>query len=55
MLKYNNMNSWVDTIWDALQVCHGDDLNPEDREQWDEICTAMAWIAEELGVEVEEN
>ena len=26
----------------------------EDREQWDNICTAMAWVAEELDVEQED-
>ena len=45
---------WITQIWGAL---HGfrEDCIPEGEkaydEQWDEICTAMAWIQEELGVE----
>jgi hypothetical protein len=46
--------SWLETVWDAL---HGfrEDCIPEgdsdfDR-QWDDICTAMAWLAEELGAD----
>lgn len=43
-------NSWLETIWDAL---HGyrEDCIPGDEAYdhiWDDICTAMAWISEEL-------
>lgn len=52
-LKANDKQSWIDTIWDALQA-HRETNIPEGvteyDEQWDEICTAMAWIAEELGL-----
>lgn len=54
MLTHGNRASWLDTIWNALDVWHGGELNPENREQWDDICTAMAWIAEELNVEMED-
>ena len=42
--------SWMETIWDAL---HGyrENCLPESEEYdhiWDDICTAMAWIGEEL-------
>jgi hypothetical protein len=41
-------------IWEALQAVR-DDLIPEGDEsydeQWEEICTSMAWIEEALGVE----
>ncbi len=44
----------VEVVWEALfavredLISEGDDAN--DR-QWDEICTAMAWIEDELGLE----
>ena len=43
-------DSWFETIWDAL---HGyrENCIPEDEEYdpiWDDICTAMAWITEEI-------
>ena len=51
----NDIRSWVDTVWHAL---HGyrEDCIPESGdatydEEWSDICTAMAWIQEELGVE----
>lgn len=47
-LERDDMNSWVDTIWDAL---HENDELEKDTERWDDICTAMAWISEELGVQ----
>jgi hypothetical protein len=42
--------SWLETIWDAL---HGyrENCIPESEEYdhiWDDICTAMAWITEEI-------
>jgi hypothetical protein len=42
--------SWLETIWDAL---HGyrENCIPEGEEYdpiWDDICTAMAWIEEEM-------
>ena len=50
-LTKGNTESWFETIWDAL---HGyrEDCIPEDHEvyeeQWSDICTAMAWLREEL-------
>jgi hypothetical protein len=54
MLTHGDRASWLKTIWNALGVWHGDELDPEDEEQWCDICTAMAWIAEELNVEMED-
>jgi hypothetical protein len=54
MLTHNNKASWIATVWNTLEMWHGDELDPEDREQWDDICTAMAWIAEELDIVVED-
>lgn len=48
-----NKSSWLVEIWDALEdfrdtcIPEGDPLNDA---RWDDICTAMAWIAEELGI-----
>ena len=50
-LTRGDTDSWFETIWDAL---HGyrEDCIPEDHEvyeeQWSDICTAMAWIREEV-------
>lgn len=52
-LTYSDRESWLETIWDALQEFRDVNIpegNPTHDEQWDDICTAMAWIAEELGV-----
>jgi hypothetical protein len=44
-------------VWNALEgyredcIPEGDDLYDE---QWNDICTAMAWIAEELEISNEE-
>ena len=49
-LHKNETASWLETVWDALQGFREDCISTDD-EQWDEICTAMAWITEELGFE----
>ena len=47
-------HTWVETVWGALHA-YREDLIPEGDEmyddQWDDICSAMGWISEELGVE----
>lgn len=47
-------NTWVETVWGALHA-YREDLIPEGDEmyddQWDDICSAMGWISETLGVE----
>lgn len=44
----------LEIIWDAL-AAYREDLIPEGDEiydkEWDDICTAMAWITEDLGLE----
>ena len=56
-LKANDPVSWLVTVWDALEgyrencIPEGHDLYDE---QWNDICTAMAWIAEELEITNEE-
>lgn len=51
-MKRNDTLSHLNTLWDALH-CYRDCLIPEGDEmydqEWDELCTAMAWIAEDLG------
>lgn len=56
MLTYGNKASWLNTIWDALDEWQDMrwDVTPKDKERWDSIVTAMAWIAEELDVEQED-
>ena len=47
--KASDPESWLACLWDALEHYRGDCL-PEGEQrhdhQWDEICTAMAWIRE---------
>jgi hypothetical protein len=59
-LTANNKAAWLSTIWKALdewQDAH-EGRNAAGGEtfeaRYDDICTAMAWIAEELGVEQED-
>ena len=57
-VKFNDVESWLECVWDALQS-HRDVTIPEGKgdndAQWDEICTAMAWIREELPCPNEDN
>ncbi len=43
-LKWNDSESWFDVLWIALDRNRHDFNDAE----WDEICTSMAWIKEEL-------
>jgi hypothetical protein len=61
-LTFSNMDSWFETVWDGLYAGiefaaehrkKGEHATPFAPEQWDEICTAMAWIAEAAGHEPE--
>ena len=49
-LKNNNTKQAVDVIWNALHL-YSEVAIYFDPEEWDEICTAMAWIQEALGCE----
>jgi len=59
-LRANSPESWLETVWHALggfrENCIPEGEDNYDRE-WNEICTAMAWIREELGLpdEVEQD
>jgi len=50
----HDMKEQLNTVWDALEA-YREDLIPEGDEQfdeiWDDICTAMAFIQENLKVE----
>jgi hypothetical protein len=45
-------------VWEVLQMaredCISEDGNGPNDAQWEEVCTAMAWIAEDLGVAPED-
>ena len=51
-LTHGDRASWLEEIWKALEDWR--DAHPESDaqwdERWDEICTAMAWIGEDLDV-----
>ena len=57
-LHAQDPDSWIETIWDALhsfrehQLPEGDDKYDE---QWDDICTAMAWIDETIMGDADEE
>ncbi len=59
-LTANNKAAWLATVWEALHDWEADHeyRNAAGGEtferRYDDICTAMAWIAEELGVEQED-
>jgi len=50
-LTYNNYDSWLETIWNALEN-YREDCIPEGSEknddEWSDICTAMAWLTEHV-------
>ncbi len=57
-LTHDNVSSWLQTVWDALHGFREDcipETDPTYDKQWDEICTAMAWITEALGAADEET
>jgi hypothetical protein len=52
-LRANDIRSAIDTIWQALEAYREDcipESDPTYDEQWSDICTAMAWIQEDLNV-----
>jgi len=55
-MNRNNSREHIEVIWDALHA-YREDLIPEGDPQYDEIwsdvCTAMAWIQEDLNVKEE--
>lgn len=52
----SNTASWLDCIWEALHA-YREELIPEGEavydEEWSDLCTAMAWLREELELEEE--
>ena len=49
-LTRDNQESHLATIWEALVALEDAVATPEPFAQWDDICTAMAWIREDLGL-----
>lgn len=46
----------IEVIWEALEAYRSDLIpegDPQYDEIWSDVCTAMAWIQEDLGVEEE--
>ena len=41
-LRFSNVNSWTDVIWEALEKHEFPD------HEWNEIATAMGWIEDNL-------
>jgi hypothetical protein len=55
-LNAHDPATWLDVIWNALHS-HRETCIPEGEpaydDEWSDICTAMAWIAESLGLSEE--
>ena len=50
-LTNNDKQSWLEPIWHALHAYREDCIAGSSYDaEWDDICTAMAWITEELGL-----
>lgn len=55
-MTQNNSESWLKVIWAALDNYRENNIPQGDEsydETWDELCTAMAWVREELGLSSE--
>ena len=46
-LTNTDKSTWIETLWMALEDYRENCISTDDS-QWDEICTAMAWISDEL-------
>ena len=52
-LHAQDARSWTNTIWGALHDYRENSIpesDPTYDDQWGDICSAMAWIQEALGV-----
>ena len=49
-LTHGNPASWIAIVWNALDGTSEVDKNRNEDDEWDEVCTAMAWIQAEIGV-----
>ena len=51
-LRSDDQSTHLKCIWDALhgyrEPCIPPDISSGYDEEWDDICTAMAWITEDL-------
>lgn len=55
-LHAHDVESWFQTIWAALhagQEAEGNLGTPENTEEWNDICTAMAWLKEQVEIKDE--
>lgn len=53
-LTHADRTTWLETLWEALQTYRAFSLtegDPAADRQWDDLCTAMAWISEDLGID----
>ncbi len=53
-LHAHDPETWLEVIWNALEshreTCIPEGLDKAYDEQWSDICTAMAWVREALGL-----
>jgi hypothetical protein len=54
----SNPQSWLETIWYALHMARENcipESDPDYDNQWNNICEAMAWLTESLGLELDDH
>ena len=51
-LKRYDIVTWIDTVWEGLHTLDMDQLSEE---SCDDVCTAMSWITQELGYELNDD
>jgi hypothetical protein len=52
----NNPESWMPALWEALEAFRENcapEGNPESDADWDDLCSIMAWLREDLGLKPE--
>lgn len=53
-LHAQDAESWLETIWIALhshrETCIPEGVDPAYDDEWSDICSAMAWVREALGL-----
>jgi hypothetical protein len=50
MISYKDKSTWLAVVWDTIHR-----LEVVEDARWDEVCTAMAWIAEDLGLDASQS
>jgi hypothetical protein len=61
MISYKDKSTWLAVVWDTIQQLEVVEneycikQNASGAARWDDVCTAMAWIAEDLGLDASQS